>query len=100
MIVMMARAQGLLLLGTTLMFAPMGQVQAADCTAEIRPGKAPYPHIRTETPIPFHGYNLKSPTGSAPFTPYLVGDRMLEIPIDDLMNLSPGCRELKQLSGD
>lgn len=73
---------------------------ASTCTAAIKPGRSPYPFIKTNTPISFHSYSLKSATGSPPYVKYLVGDRMLEIPVNDLKNISAGCSKLKEYIGD
>jgi len=94
------KAQIQALLGMALFTALTSAVNASTCTAEIKPGKSPYPHIKTNTPIAFHSYSLKSASGSPPYVKYLVGDRMLEVPVSDLKNISTGCSSLKQHIGD
>lgn len=84
----------LLAIGVLILFVV--PVEAAGCTAKIRSGRAPFSHVRANTPISFWSYTVGT-NGSYPqygVHKSFVGDRQLMIPVNDLYDISPGCSSL------
>jgi len=94
------KASQLAVLAITLVTSLSGAARAAGCTAEIKPGKSPSPYYKANKPISFHSYSMYKQSSASPPIKYLVGERLLTIPISDLKNLSAGCSKLKEYIGD
>lgn len=73
-------------------------VFASTCTAKIKSGRSPYPHLGSNQSISFWSYVVGT-VGSYPqygVVKSFIGDRMLTIPVPDLYDISPGCSKLKE----
>jgi len=71
---------------------------ASTCTAKIKSGRSPYPHLKANQSISFWSYVVGT-VGSYPqygVVKSFIGDRMLTIPVPDLYDISPSCAKLKE----
>lgn len=74
------------------LFANLTPALATTCTAKIKSGKTPYPHVKANIDIPFWSHSIEGYEKVKVF----VGERLLMVPIKNLYDISPGCSELKK----
>jgi len=80
------------------LLAHASPVFASPCTAKIKSGRSPYPHLKTNQNISFWSYTIGT-LGSYPqygVVKSFIGDRLLTVPVRDLYDISPGCAKLKE----
>jgi hypothetical protein len=88
----------LFILSLHLLLVSAAPAYSQDCTARIKQGKSPYPHIKSGQKLIFWSYSIGT-LGEYPqygVVKSLVGDRLLMIPVKDLYDVSPGCSRLKE----